>query len=141
MADASLQFKIQPSSGVPIFRQIIDQVSALVASGRLRAGEMLPSVRELASDLEINMMTVSKAYGQLEMQGIVERVRGTGMRVRQAESSLTKAERKRQLEPFVEALVTRAQQLNLSEVQTLSAVRAALEERRKWLKRSSKSLS
>ena len=75
------QFRVAPSSGVPIFRQIIDQVAALVASGVLKAGDMLPSTRELARVLEVNMMTVSKAYSRLEADGLVERVRGTGMRV------------------------------------------------------------
>ena len=71
MADTSLEFEIHPSSGVPIYRQIMDQVRALVASGRLQAGDMLPSIRQLAGDLEVNMMTVSKAYARLEADGVL----------------------------------------------------------------------
>ncbi len=81
MPRSSLQFEIQPSSGVPIYRQLMDQVRALAASGRLPAGELLPSIRQLATDLEVNMMTVSKAYARLEAEGVLERVRGTGMRI------------------------------------------------------------
>ena len=64
MADSSLDFEIHPSSGAPIYRQIMDQVKALVASRRLVPGQMLPSIRQLATDLEVNMMTVSKAYAR-----------------------------------------------------------------------------
>src|SRR5580692_1542366 len=76
-----LSFQIHPSSGVPIYRQLMDQVKALVASGRLVPGDMLPSVRQLGQDLQINQMTVSKAYSLLEREGAVERVRGQGMRI------------------------------------------------------------
>lgn len=63
---------------MPIYRQIIDQVRHLIASGRWPEGTLLPSVRQMAVELEINMMTASKAYARLEADGVVERVRGTG---------------------------------------------------------------
>ena len=66
---------------MPIYRQILDQVRAQIATGRLAAGEFLPSVRQVASELTVNPMTVSKAYSLLERDGIVELVRGQGMRV------------------------------------------------------------
>ena len=75
-------FELHPSSGVPIYRQLVDQVRALVAGGKLRPGDLLPSVRQVAQAAEINPMTVSKAYSRLEVEGLVERVRGQGMRVR-----------------------------------------------------------
>ena len=140
MTDASLEFEIHPSSGVPIYRQIMDQVRALAASERLRSGQMLPSIRQLATDLEVNMMTVSKAYARLEVEGILERVRGTGMRVRHASAPGSVAHRQKELLPLAEAMVTRAVQLNLNEQQILSVVRTALKERRTWLKRSSTSV-
>lgn len=138
MTDGAVQFEIQTSSGVPIYRQIIEQVRAYVASGRLEPGEMLPSIRQLASDLEVNMMTISKAYARLEADGILERVRGTGMRVRQTNSS-SLADRQEELRPLADAMVARALQLELSENQILSVVRSALKERRTWLKQSSAS--
>src|SRR5689334_2006475 len=119
MADAKLQFEIHPSSGVPIFRQIMDQVRALVASRQLKPGDMIPSIRQLSGDLEVNMMTVSKAYARLEAEGLLERVRGTGMRVSAEIPSSSLSERQRELEPLAEALVSRAQQLALTPAQTV----------------------
>lgn len=134
MADAALEFEIHPSSGLPIYRQIMDQVRALVASRRLDAGDLVPSIRQLAGDLDVNMMTVSKAYARLEVEGVLERVRGTGMRVRAARPAGTTAERQRELAPLVEALATRAMQLGLSENQVVSLVRHELKERATWAK-------
>jgi GntR family transcriptional regulator len=134
MTDAALEFEIHPSSGVPIYRQIMDQVRALVAGRRLEAGEMVPSIRQLAADLDVNMMTVSKAYARLETEGVLERVRGTGMRVCDARPVASAAERQRELAPLVEGLVTRALQLGLSEAQVVSLVRHQLKERQAWTK-------
>lgn len=134
MTDASLEFEIHPSSGVPIYRQIMDQVRALIAGRRLHEGDLLPSIRQLAADLEVNMMTVSKAYTRLEVEGLLERVRGTGMRVRTTKAASTAAERQRELAPLVEATITRAMQLGLSENQVVSLVRQELKERQTWTK-------
>jgi GntR family transcriptional regulator len=141
VTDASISFEIQPSSGVPIYRQLMDQVRALVASERLRAGELLPSIRQLATDLEVNMMTVSKAYARLEADGVLERVRGTGMRVRTPAMPGSVSQRQSELVPLADAMVTRAVQLNLTEQQTLAVVKNVLKERRAWLKQSSTSTS
>lgn len=131
MTDSSLLFTIHPSSGVPIYRQLIDQVHALTASGRLRPGDMLPSVRQMASELQINMMTVSKAWARLEADGLLERVRGTGMRIAMQEPARTSViERKDELRPLVDPMVTRALQLGLSDEQVLAVVRSVLKERR-----------
>jgi GntR family transcriptional regulator len=139
MTDASLEFEIQPHSGVPIYRQLMDQVRALVASRRLAPGAMLPSIRQLATDLEVNMMTVSKAYAKLEAEGLLERVSGTGMRVRPQEVLPSLAERQQELAPLVEPLVTRALQLGLSEQQLIASVRSHLKERQSWNKSTSTS--
>lgn len=72
-------FALNPSSAIPIYRQIIDQTRELVASGELAVGDKLPSIRAIASDLGINPMTVSKAYSMLDQSGIVSRCRGVGM--------------------------------------------------------------
>jgi GntR family transcriptional regulator len=79
MQKPSLTFSVHPSSGVPIYRQLIDQVEAMIAGGRLVPGDTLPSVRDMASELGINMMTVSKAWAKLEATGLLERSRGKGM--------------------------------------------------------------
>jgi GntR family transcriptional regulator len=139
MTDASLEFEIQPNSGVPIYRQIMDQVRAFVASRRLQSGAMLPSIRQLATDLEVNMMTVSKAYAKLEADGVLERVRGTGMRVRPQVALPSLAERLQELSPFIESLVTRALQLGLTEQQLTASLRSHLKERQSWNKSPSTS--
>lgn len=69
----SVTFQVSPTSGEPIFRQLIEQVKRFVASGQLATGDRLPSVRQLARTLSVNPMTVSKAYSHLEMDGVVER--------------------------------------------------------------------
>lgn len=74
-------FNLNPSSGVPIYRQLVDQVKRLIAGGQLRVGDSLPSVRELAQAHAVNPMTISKAYSLLENEGILVRVRGKPMQV------------------------------------------------------------
>lgn len=130
MSNPSTQFHISPSSGVPIYRQIMDQVRAMVSSGRLSAGDLLPSVRQMAGDLEVNMMTVSKAYAKLEADGILDRVRGRGMRVSPQPTNGSLATRQAELRSVVDGLVTRGQQLKLTDAQILAVVRAVLKERR-----------
>jgi GntR family transcriptional regulator len=73
------EFKITPSSGVPIYKQLVSQIARMVLNSYLKSGEHLPSVRQVASDLEVNPMTVSKAYGLLEERGYLVRLRGKGM--------------------------------------------------------------
>jgi GntR family transcriptional regulator len=119
-------FELHPSSGVPIYRQLVDQVRALVAGGKLKPGDLLPSVRQVAQAAEINPMTVSKAYSRLEVEGLVERVRGQGMRVRQPAVTGRIAERK---DEFAEALapaIHRAQQLGLTPDQIRSVFEGAM---------------
>jgi GntR family transcriptional regulator len=125
----SLSFEIHPSSGVPIYRQLIDQVRLFVATGRLAAGDLVPSIRQLADELEVNMMTVSKAYARLEADGVLERDRGVGMRVRVATTNGPVSRRQLELKPDAEHLAARAWQLQLSNEQTLSVVKAALKKR------------
>jgi len=130
MSNLPLQFEIHPSSGVPIFRQIMDQVRAQVASGRLKPGDLVPSVRQMAVELAVNMMTVSKAYSRLEAEGLLERDRGTGMRVRAASVSGTVADRQQELRELADHVVTRGQQLGLTDEQILAVVKMVLKERR-----------
>ena len=73
-----IKFLLDYSSGVPIYRQIIDQIRFGIASGQLRLGEQLPTVRALAVDLKVNLNTVSKAYKELEIKNILETQQGTG---------------------------------------------------------------
>ena len=134
MTDFAIQFEIHPSSGIPIYRQIMDQVRAMIASSRLRPGDMLPSVRQLSAELEVNMMTISKAYARLEVEGFLERVRGTGMRVLPQHRTGSVTDRQRELRELVEPMITRGLQLGLTESQIISVVRDILKERHSWSK-------
>lgn len=89
---------------------------------------MLPSVRQMAVELEINMMTVSKAYARLEAEGVVERVRGTGMRVMPSAVVGNAAQRKAELRPLAQELVARGRQLGLTLEQIQSVVQSCLKE-------------
>src|SRR5450755_2008557 len=94
---AQPRFMIDLHSGVPVYRQLIDQVRSGIASGSLSAGDQLPTVRQLAVDLEINPNTVLKAYRELELGGLLETHQGTGTFVSQKKSNGNKADRERQL--------------------------------------------
>jgi GntR family transcriptional regulator len=121
-------FELHPSSGVPIYRQLVDQVRALVAGGRLRPGDLLPSVRQVAKAAEINPMTVSKAYSRLEVDGLVERVRGQGMRVRTPAVTGRLPERKDEFAELLAPVLHRARQLGLSADQARSVFESLLAE-------------
>lgn len=131
MDSKPLDFSIHASSGVPIYRQVMDQVLAMVAGGRLSAGDALPSVRVLAQSLEVNPMTVSKAYTRLEQAGVLERLRGKGMVVAVVDAEAGSSDlgtRQSEVEPLIEQAVVRARQLNLTDRQFLAVVNAYLKE-------------
>src|SRR5579863_8151597 len=91
------RFAIDLHSGVPVYRQLIDQVRSGMASGSLAAGDQLPTVRQLAVDLEINPNTVLRAYRELELGGWLETHQGTGTFVANKKAERSSAERDRQL--------------------------------------------
>src|SRR5215475_1084005 len=94
-------FILTPQSGTPIYRQLLEQVRRLVASGRLAPGDELPSVRELAVEHAVNPMTISKAYALLEAEGLLERNRGKPMTVASQPRARPSASRRlEQLEPL-----------------------------------------
>lgn len=127
---ANFLFQIHPTSGVPIYRQLMDQVYAQVHAGRLAVGEMLPSVRQIAEELQINPMTVSKAYSLLERDGIIERVRGQGMRVLSStKAAMSMRNRREMLLPLLEQVAAQAFQLGLSRAQVIAALTPLLKER------------
>jgi Predicted transcriptional regulators len=80
-----IKFVLDYSSGVPVYRQIIDQIRFGIASGQLKLGEQLPTVRALAVELKVNLNTVSKAYKELEIKDILETQQGTGTFVNKTE--------------------------------------------------------
>lgn len=105
---AAFRIRLDEHSGVPVYRQIVDQVRGGIASGALTAGDQLPTVRQLAVDLSINPNTVVRAYRELEMGGLLELNQGTGTFIRTQEMEGSKQERARQLAQIVSDCVARA---------------------------------
>jgi len=121
-------FILNPQSGIPIYRQILEQVRRMVASGQLPPGTALPSVRDLAVRHTINPMTISRAYSILETEGLLERNRGRPMTVAsQAKNHSQLPKRLQQIGPLIEQTVVAAKQLQLSEAELVKAVRQAWE--------------
>jgi len=105
---------VNPSTGLPIYLQIRAQVKHAVAAGALRAGDALPSVRKLASDLRINPNTVARAYLELEREGVISAVPGGGTFVADGLPGLLKAERVRRIRPLARQVAVEGRQLRLS---------------------------
>src|SRR3984957_5175212 len=107
-AARNFQFGLNLHSGVPVYRQLIDQVRGGVASGSLTAGDQLPTVRQLAVDLEINPNTVMRAYRELELGGMLETHQGTGTFVSGKKIEKKSAERDRELSQMASEAAARA---------------------------------
>lgn len=123
-------FKLNPHSGTPIYRQLMDQVRWMTASNRLKPGDELPSVRELAAEHAVNTMTISKAYSLLEAEGILTRQRGKPMTVSKSYGRKeNKAARLERLAELTDLLATAARQLELGTDDVLNAVRGAMEKK------------
>jgi GntR family transcriptional regulator len=105
---AGFRFRLDAHSGVPVYRQIIDQVLAGIASGALTSGDQLPTVRQVAVDLEINPNTVVRAYRELEIRGVIETQQGMGTYVAHKKIRQDEVERQRLLTQLVTELVARA---------------------------------
>ncbi len=93
-----VQFILDPKAGVPFYRQIIDQIKFGIASGALKAGEQLPTVRALAVDLKVNLNTVTKAYKELEILSILETQQGTGTFISKSQIRIPEKEKNKKLE-------------------------------------------
>jgi GntR family transcriptional regulator len=107
---ARSQFRLQLDlrSGVPVYRQIIDQIRGGAAAGLLGAGDQLPTVRQLAVDLAINPNTVLRAYRELELGGLLETHQGTGTFLAAKKEQRNEVERERQLAQLAGEFVSRA---------------------------------
>src|SRR5580658_5281076 len=114
-------------SGKPVYLQVVDQVKSAAASGVLRPGEPLPSIRPLAEQLRINRNTVSKAYAELENQGVIETVAGKGCFVTENNSPFKKQVREKMLAEDVDAAIVQAHHLQVDDDDFLALVRERLE--------------
>jgi GntR family transcriptional regulator len=123
----AISIQIDLKSGVPFYRQIIDQVRAAIAAGSLEPGDRLPTVRQLAVDLSINPNTVSRAYTELELTGLVETQMGSGTFVGQHRVEQDDVERRRILDQVCQEFLSRVSTHGFS----LDEVLANLKQRRK----------
>ena len=123
----ALTFQIDVKSGVPFYRQIIDQVKAAIATESIAAGDRLPTVRQLAVDLSINPNTVSRAYTELELTGLVETQMGSGTFVGDRAVERDDVEQRRLLEQLCQEFLSRVSTHGF----TLDEVLRNLEQRRK----------
>src|SRR3954449_1695818 len=101
-------FRLDLASGVPVYRQIIDQVLGGMAAGTLAPGSQLPTVRQVAVDLAINPNTVVRAYRELEIRGVIETQQGMGTFVAHKKVKQDEVERQRRLTQIVTDFVARA---------------------------------
>ena len=118
-----MQFHLSPSDGLPIYRQIVNQVQYLVAAGRLAPGEELPPIRTLAEQLIVNPNTIARAYLELERAGIVTKRHGSGTYVSDGGSPLKRAERMKLLTQRADALLAEARHLDVTVEDILQLLR------------------
>ncbi len=121
---------LNPQSGIPIYRQIIDQVKRMVASGQLQPGSELPSVRELAVQHAVNPMTISKAYALLENEGLLIRQRGKPMQVAAVSIEDSQQQKEDLLTPAIDNLLLVAKQLDLDLDELLDLIKKQMKNKR-----------
>lgn len=109
-----MHIEISLQDGVPIYRQIVNQVKYLIASGQLGPGEELPAIRVLAEQVLVTPNTIVKAYDALEAEGLIVKRQGAGTFVAELTSRLTRKEQKRILAQRADSLLAEAKQLNFS---------------------------
>ncbi len=104
--NAVIDFRLDPKSGVPFYRQIIDLIRYGIAAGNLKVGEQLPTVRSLAVDLKVNLNTVTKAYKELEIKNILETQQGTGTFIGSIKVGIDPKERKSKMESIIQEFMS-----------------------------------
>lgn len=121
-----LHLQIDERSGVPVYRQMMDQMKYYVAGGTLRPGDQLPSIRELASALTVNPTTVVKAYTELERDGVIEMRHGKGAFVSTKARAITRLEQEQTLRRSAKQLAVEATQLQVAPPKVITVVREEL---------------
>ncbi len=115
-----MQIHISTKDGIPIYKQIINQIQYMIASGRLSPGEKLPPVRKLAETLLINPNTVARAYRDLETLALVQTRQGSGVCIREGPSPLAQAQKMKILTERADTLLTEAQQMDIDLAQIIA---------------------
>ena len=120
-------FQIDFKTGKPVYLQLVDQVRYAAASGVLRAGEPLPSIRPLAEELRVIRNTIAKAYAELESQGVIETVPGKGCFLKENNSPFSKPTRQKLLLKEVDEAVVMAHHLQVDRAAFLALVKERLD--------------
>ena len=128
VAAPEFAFRLDAHSGVPVYRQLIDQVLGAIATGMLRTGDQLPTVRQVAVDLAINPNTVMRAYREMEIRGILDTQQGAGTFIAEQKGPPPKEERERQLAQLAGEFVARAGLLGLTVEELVRALRGMSQE-------------
>jgi GntR family transcriptional regulator len=121
-----MRIRVDANSGIPVFRQLVDQIRLHIASGMLSAGAELPSTRTLSQELGLNPMTVSKAYGLLEQEALIERRPGLPHVVSALGAEAVERERVELLRASLEPAVVIAHQLGISTTKATGLLRQML---------------
>ncbi len=119
---------ISNSGGQPIYEQICRQIKGAIATGKLRPGEPLPSIRSLARDLRISVITTKRAYEELERDGFIQTVAGKGSFVAQQNLELAKESSLRDIEGHLTAALELARQIGMGQEELVSILRVLSEE-------------
>ena len=118
--------KILQNSGEPIYQQIADQFSTDILAGKFKQGEYLPSIRGLATDLKISVITTMKAYEQLEEEGLVTAVQGKGFYVNAQDSEMLREQHMRKVESALSEAIAAARIAKLTDAELMDTLRALL---------------
>jgi len=122
-----MMFQIDFKSGKPVYLQLADQVRYAAASGALRPGDSLPSIRPLAEELRVNRNTIAKAYAELESQGVIETVPGKGCFLKENHSPFTKQVKNKLLLTEIDEAVVMAHHLQVDREKFLALVKERLD--------------
>lgn len=127
-APRAFAFRLDEHSGVPVYRQLIDQVQGAIATEALGSGDQLPTVRKVAVELAINPNTVMRAYREMEIRGILDTQQGTGTFIADRPPELKKVDRQRLLRQMVGEFVARAGAAGIAAGELISALKDFQEE-------------
>ena len=117
-----MEFQCDPTSRIPIYRQLMEQIRQAIARGRLRPGSRLPSVRVLSRELVVNPNTIARAYTELEREGVLNTRQGLGVFVAEPQAELSAAARRERLSAALDRFLTEAVHLGFSADEVMSAV-------------------
>ena len=121
-----MRLKISQNSGIPIYKQIADSFRSDILAGKFKQGEYLPSIRELAKDLRISVITTMKAYEQLQIEGLVTASQGKGFYVNAQDSEMLKEQHLRKVEEHLGSAIEASRIAGMSESELIGTLKALL---------------